>query len=80
LKKSCARFAITIDNEVSLWADLGAYTSITCPVPAGTRIEMLDTQELRAAGKCKFIRPRQYDERGPEGTRAGSGGAPFRLS
>jgi hypothetical protein len=59
-------FTVTVEPSAGrLWADLkeGDYTYVSCPVPAGTRIDLVDAQRLRAAGNCKFLRQREYDER-----------------
>ena len=58
-------FTITVESdEGPLRATLkeGDYTYITCPLAVGTRIEVLNSQALRATGKCSYLRRREYDE------------------
>jgi hypothetical protein len=43
----------------------GDYTYISCPIPTKTRIDVLNAQELRATGKCKYRQHREYNESAP---------------
>jgi FHA domain len=76
-----SHFTITVEPpEGSLRAVFkeGDYTYVSCTVPIGTRIGMLNAHELRAAGKCELLLwRREYDESRP-GNQPLSG-IPFRF-